>query len=68
MPLFDLRAGYDALHRELEGLPSRYAAPPTASSDDGIPGFLDRRASRRPQQANGVAEATFVDLVDKGAR
>lgn len=25
MPLFDLRAGYDSLHRELEGKPSRYA-------------------------------------------
>lgn len=24
MPLFDLRAGYDALHQELEGKPSRY--------------------------------------------
>jgi hypothetical protein len=24
MPLFDLRAGYDALHQELEGRPSRY--------------------------------------------
>lgn len=30
MPLADLRAGYDALHRELEGAPSRYAtAEPT---------------------------------------
>jgi hypothetical protein len=26
MPLFDLRAGYDSLHRALEGKPSRYAA------------------------------------------
>ncbi|MGO9328024.1 MAG: AAA family ATPase [Steroidobacteraceae bacterium] len=26
MPLFDLRAGYDALHRELESKPSRYTA------------------------------------------
>ena len=25
MPLEDLRAGYDALHRELEGAPSKYA-------------------------------------------
>jgi hypothetical protein len=27
MPLFDLRAGYDSLHQELEGKPSRYGAP-----------------------------------------
>ena len=58
MPLFDLRAGYDALHRELEGVPSRYAAAPAAPSHgDGIPEFLDRR------KANGPAEASYVDLV-----
>jgi hypothetical protein len=28
MPLFDLRAGYDSLHRELEGVPSRYTKTP----------------------------------------
>jgi hypothetical protein len=28
MPLFDLRAGYDSLHRALEGKPSRYTAAP----------------------------------------
>ena len=27
MPLFELRAGYDSLHVELEGKPSRYGAP-----------------------------------------
>jgi AAA domain-containing protein len=27
MPLFDLRAGYDSLHQELEGKPSRYGLP-----------------------------------------
>jgi len=30
MPLFDLRAGYDSLHRALEGKPSRYTAAPAA--------------------------------------
>lgn len=63
MPLFDLRASYDSLHRELEGAPSRYAAVPAAaaSSGDGIPDFLDRR------NANGVAddaaEPSYLDLV-----
>jgi hypothetical protein len=61
MPLFDLRAGYDSLHRELEGVPSRYAAAPaTPSRDDGIPDFLDRR------KANGCADdaaPSYVDLV-----
>lgn len=27
MPMFDLRAGFDSLHLELEGKPSRYGAP-----------------------------------------
>jgi hypothetical protein len=30
MPLFDLRAGYDSLHRELEGTASRYSSAPPA--------------------------------------
>lgn len=37
MPLFDLRAGYDALHRELEQSPSRYAQSPFEDVDDEIP-------------------------------
>src|SRR5215472_16908257 len=61
MPLFDLRAGYDSLHRELEGVPSRYATAPAAdaSRDDGIPDFLDRRKTNGP-------EPSFVDLVGNG--
>jgi len=61
MPLFDLRAGYDALHRELEGVPSRYGPAPAAvpAHDDGIPEFLDRR------RANGT-EPSYVDLVGGG--
>lgn len=58
MPLFDLRAGYDGLHQELEGKPSRYhtavvspSAPPvgktTLAQDlkDGIADFLVRDAA-----------------------
>ncbi len=38
--LIDLRAGYDSLHRELEGTPSRYAAmlvPPNLAMNDSLP-------------------------------
>ena len=31
MPLLSLRCGYDGLHRELEGVPSRYASNPVAN-------------------------------------
>lgn len=42
MPLVDLRAGYDQLHRELEQEPSRYAyvAEATPEMDDSLPGDL----------------------------
>lgn len=47
MPLFDLKAGYEALHVELEGKPSRYGLAPKAEEkpeiNDDIPEFLDRR-------------------------
>jgi hypothetical protein len=55
MPLFDLRAGYDSLHQELEGKPSRYSpavqsiyAPPVKAQtvaqemDDAIPEHNDK--------------------------
>jgi hypothetical protein len=55
MPLFDLRAGYDSLHQELEGKPSRYSpavtsiyAPPVKAKpiaeemDDAIPEHDDK--------------------------
>jgi hypothetical protein len=37
MPLFDLRVGYDGLHQELEGGPSRYAIKPAEPVNDEIP-------------------------------
>lgn len=47
MPLFDMRAGYDSLHRELEGVPSRYTAPPppvekaNGEAEDTLPDFAN---------------------------
>lgn len=37
MPLLSLRAGFDALHRELDGKPSRYAENPFDGVDDELP-------------------------------
>jgi hypothetical protein len=56
MPLSDLRAGYDALHHELEGKPSRYGArvaeaPATASAGD-MPDIPDNL--RRTKPVNGA--------------
>jgi AAA domain len=58
MPLGQLRAGYDRLHRALEGQPSRYAGRP----DDGaleirgdaleIPAVLDRRPKTGSKTGN----------------
>ena len=40
MPLLDLQANYDALHRELTGQPSRYGVPDAAPDvNDEIPTF-----------------------------
>jgi len=41
MTLIDLRAGYDSLHRALEGEPSKYAAilVPAPEMNDSIPDF-----------------------------
>lgn len=47
MPLFELRAGYDSLHRHLQGAPSRYA-PPLAA----IPGDFDVIKARKPVEIN----------------
>ncbi len=37
MPLLALRGGYDGLHRELEGTPSRYASNLVADIAEEIP-------------------------------
>lgn len=59
MPLFDLRAGYECLHQELEGKPSKYgvrpAEPVAIAIDDGIPDFLLRGP------ANGSAITISAD-------
>jgi hypothetical protein len=41
MPLFDLHAGFNSLHLELEGEPSRYAKPidSPAEMNDSLPDF-----------------------------
>ena len=54
MTLFDLRAGYESLHQDLEGGPSRYGKPRIAPAaeppaiDDGLPEFPERPA-RKPK-------------------
>jgi hypothetical protein len=75
MPLERLRAGYDSLHVELEGKPSRYAKPDAkpeindeipensakpADDDLDLPGFL-RRA-----KPNGAVESSYVDFYSAG--
>jgi hypothetical protein len=66
MPLFDLRAGYESLHQELEGKPSRYgqrASDPEPVMNDGIPEFLQRGKAEQPPVAvmNGYDERGWVN-------
>jgi hypothetical protein len=44
MPLPDLRAGYDDLHFELEGVVSKYSyvKQPVPDMDDSLPEFEDK--------------------------
>jgi hypothetical protein len=53
MPLDQLRAGYDKLHVELEGKPSRYGEQKPAADNLELPEFLDRRpaANAKPNGA-----------------
>jgi hypothetical protein len=66
LSLFDLRAGYDSLHQELEGKPSRYGAPKveapvvTASTEEGTliepardPMDIPASLDRRPKVPEG---------------
>jgi hypothetical protein len=54
----------DRFYREpIDELPDHSAPPKLDTSErDGVPGFLDRR------KANGVAEASYVDLVEGGGQ
>src|SRR5262249_1971338 len=79
MPLLHLRAGYDSLHRELEGVWSRYHQAPAPAINDELPGDLGPPKAvidhterdgvpgfldRR--KANGEAEPSYIDLVGGG--
>ena len=64
MPLMQLRAGYDRLHRALEGQPSRYAARPgdgglEAAADGAleIPALLGRRVKTGKRTGKAAATA-----------
>ena len=78
MPLERLRAGYDALHIELENVPSRYHQAPATAMNDELPSDLGRPKvdiserdgvpaflGRRKAKgpADDASEATNVDLV-----
>ena len=63
MPLEELRANYDALHRKLEDQPSRYARMIPAPVDDEIPDFgstgipaLEALRVRNGERPEGSAE------------
>lgn len=64
LSLFDLRAGYDSLHQELEGKPSRYNKPP-----EDIRGRftqIEVPATEKPSLAQEMNDElpTFADLVE----
>lgn len=65
MPLFDLRAGYESLHQELEGKPSKYVNIPitqkvelTHDIKDGIPDFLKRTL---PDAPKAVTDPSWIE-------
>ena len=64
MSSFDLRAGYDSLHRDLEGKPSRYTAtPPVGETIRGT--FTEIEGATKPTLAQDMNDEmpTFADLV-----
>lgn len=77
MPLFDLRAGYDSLHQELEGEPSRYGAALSAraapaAEPDSIPDFPTNPEKEAPNEHVGstpqlLAEPRPTESVPVGA-
>ena len=66
MPLEKLRQGYDKMHVELEGKPSRYGAPPAPTVslreelNDDIPDFLDRRGNGDAKH-DAPVDTSYVD-------
>jgi AAA domain-containing protein len=63
MPLLDLQANFDALHRELTGKPSRYGIQDAAPAvDDEIPNFDE------PGRGGYGAQKNNVDVVDAKPR
>jgi len=71
MPLFDLRAGYDALHRELEDAPSRYSrqeqpteAPPEIN--DSLPDHSAPPAAEPPDDPTDPGPIPDVLRVGNG--
>lgn len=64
---FDLRAGYDSLHRDLEGKPSCYTATPAVG--ETIRGtFTEIEGAAKPTLAQDMNDElpTFADLVREG--
>lgn len=58
MPLFDLRAGYETLHQELEGKPSKYAGVPITQKvplAEPIPDALPDHSAPPKSNGNGAA-------------
>ena len=68
MAMFDLRAGYESLHQELEGKPSKYvntpitqAVPLTVDIKDGIPDFLLRTLPDAPKGNGADANPNWIE-------
>jgi hypothetical protein len=62
MPLLDLQANFDALHRELTGKPSRYGVQDAPEVNDEIPNFDE------PGRGGYGAQKNNVDVVDAKPR
>ena len=68
MPLEELRAGYDKLHRKLEKKPSRYAQKAAIPLNDAIPDFdagaeaaLEAARGLNGERPEGALSATVLD-------
>jgi hypothetical protein len=56
MSLFDLRAGYESLHQELEGRPSRYSSRVGAKASDEVVEINDEVVTAPDTQIAGELE------------